>query len=134
MRSPLSMANAAWPLFESRSIASLVLEGTKRSYPGDSTGTPAAGSTHLMHLTHARRQRSHHDCRKGVSMHHSIRFRPRILNALLSLATLATFVAPVSAIPMWSRRYSVPCSYCHAFPGLQLTSAGIDFFRRGHRM
>ena len=43
-------------------------------------------------------------------------------------------LAPIAfAVPMWSRRYSVPCSVCHAAPSLQLTSAGLDFFRKGHR-
>ena len=37
------------------------------------------------------------------------------------------------AVPMWSRRYSVPCSVCHSSPSLQLTSTGLDFFRKGHR-
>lgn len=46
----------------------------------------------------------------------------------------AVSLAPVArAVPMWSRRYSVPCSSCHAYPSLQLTGAGLDFFRKGHR-
>ncbi len=39
-----------------------------------------------------------------------------------------------SGVPMWARRYGVPCAYCHAFPSLQLTGPGLDFFRRGHRI
>ena len=43
-------------------------------------------------------------------------------------------LAPAAwAVPMWSRRYNVPCSLCHSYPSLQLTSAGLDFFRKGHR-
>jgi hypothetical protein len=46
----------------------------------------------------------------------------------------AVSLAPAArAVPMWSRRYSVPCSTCHAYPSLQLTAAGLDFFRKGHR-
>lgn len=39
-----------------------------------------------------------------------------------------------SAVAMWSRRYNVACSYCHAYPSLQLTATGVDFLRRGHRI
>ncbi len=56
---------------------------------------------------------------------------PTTLSIVLELLVLAR---AMSALPMWSRRYSVPCGYCHAFPSLQLTSAGADFFRRGHRI
>lgn len=44
------------------------------------------------------------------------------------------FVAsPAMAVPAWSRRYGAPCGLCHAYPSLQLTGEGLDFFRRGHR-
>jgi hypothetical protein len=39
-----------------------------------------------------------------------------------------------SGVAMWSRRYNVACSYCHAYPSLQLNAAGVDFHRRGHRI
>ena len=63
-----------------------------------------------------------------------MRIRFRILQILLVIAACAGFTAPASAIPAFSRRYSVPCSLCHVYPGLQLTADGLDFFRRGHRM
>ncbi len=57
------------------------------------------------------------------------------LGALLITLIAAVLLAPPStAVPMWTRRYGVACASCHAFPGLQLTGAGLEFFRRGHRM
>src|SRR5436309_9216527 len=53
---------------------------------------------------------------------------------LLLLINSFCFIAPASAIPAWSRRYNLPCGACHAYPSLQLTADGLDFFRRGHRM
>lgn len=66
----------------------------------------------------------------------------RVPNQVARCLTLLALVAgsmlltasTASAIPMWSRRYSVACSYCHAYPSLQLTSTGVDFLRRGHRI
>ena len=52
----------------------------------------------------------------------------------LALLLLLVHAAPASAVPAWSRRYSVSCGYCHAYPSLQLTASGLDFLRRGHRM
>ena len=70
-----------------------------------------------------------------VSEMRTNRFRVAVLEVFsLAVASLFLFSSGASAIPMWSRRYSVSCSYCHAYPGLQLTAGGLDFFRRGHRM
>src|SRR5262249_4431802 len=55
-----------------------------------------------------------------------------ILLALFSASFL--FNDRAEAVPAWSRRYGVACGTCHAFPSLQLTATGLDFFRRGHRM
>ncbi len=53
----------------------------------------------------------------------------------LPLVTLLLASAPhASAVPMWSRRYGMDCTACHSAPSLQLTSIGLDFLRRGHRM
>jgi hypothetical protein len=52
---------------------------------------------------------------------------------IMLIFVMATLAPSAWAVPMWSRRYSVPCSVCHSFPSLQLTSTGIDFFRKGHR-
>lgn len=58
----------------------------------------------------------------------------RFLTAFALLSGSMLLTAPTaSGVPMWSRRYGVPCNYCHAYPSLQLTSDGLDFFRRGHR-
>ena len=46
---------------------------------------------------------------------------------------IIAFAQSAWAVPLWSRRYSVPCSTCHAYPSLQLTTVGLDFFRKGHR-
>lgn len=59
-------------------------------------------------------------------------FRKTIIYTTLLLIT-ASLTPSAWAVPMWSRRYSVPCSVCHSTPSLQLTSTGLDFFRRGHR-
>ncbi len=59
-------------------------------------------------------------------------FQRTLIYATLVLIT-AAIVPTAWAVPMWSRRYSVPCSTCHSYPSLQLTSAGLDFFRKGHR-
>lgn len=37
------------------------------------------------------------------------------------------------AMPMWARRYELPCSSCHSYPSLQLTAMGLEFYQRGHR-
>ncbi len=58
--------------------------------------------------------------------------RTLLVVALSATATLLS-VLPGSAVPMWSRRYGVPCTACHAYPSLQLNANGLDFFRRGHR-
>ncbi len=57
----------------------------------------------------------------------------RIGKLLLVIGVIGSFAMPASAVPMWSRRYSMTCTNCHAFPSLQLTAMGLDFFRRGHR-
>ncbi len=60
------------------------------------------------------------------------RLSKNVVSALLVVVCL--LLAPAAwAVPMWSRRYNVPCTSCHAYPSLQLTSAGLDFFRKGHR-
>ncbi len=53
---------------------------------------------------------------------------------LLSAFLWSLAPAAASGVGMWSRRYGVPCGYCHAYPSLQLTAEGADFFRRGHRV
>jgi hypothetical protein len=53
------------------------------------------------------------------------------LAAFLELFFVAS---PALSIPAWSRRYGAPCGLCHDYPSLQLTSQGLDFFRRGHRL
>jgi hypothetical protein len=64
-----------------------------------------------------------------------MRARIRLLiAALLSLFLFTTLANRSSAVPMWSRKYNVACSDCHAFPSLQLTGMGSNFMRRGHRM
>lgn len=62
------------------------------------------------------------------------RQRRYTFGTLSLLAFVLAYAAPASAVPMWTRRYGVSCSTCHAFPSLQLSEAGLDFFRRGHRM
>lgn len=57
-----------------------------------------------------------------------------LASALLGVCLGLVYVAPAGAVPAWSRRYSVACGYCHAYPSLQLTVSGLDFLRRGHRM
>jgi len=59
-------------------------------------------------------------------------FEKIIIYTTLILIT-AAMVPSAWAVPMWSRRYSVACSVCHSAPSLQLTSTGLDFFRKGHR-
>ena len=56
------------------------------------------------------------------------------LIALSLLSFILAYAAPAAAVPMWTRRYGVACSTCHAFPSLQLSDVGLDFLRRGHRM
>lgn len=51
----------------------------------------------------------------------------------LALTGLLYFLPSSQAVPMWTRRYSVPCSTCHSYPSLQLTERGLDFLQRGHR-
>lgn len=59
-------------------------------------------------------------------------FQRTIIYTTLLLIT-ASLTPSAWAVPMWSRRYSIPCSVCHSTPSLQLTSTGLDFFRKGHR-
>jgi len=61
------------------------------------------------------------------------RIRRRTAVGVVTLALLLSQAPLATAVPMWSRRYSLPCSTCHAYPSLQLTASGLDFFRRGHR-
>ena len=56
-----------------------------------------------------------------------------LLEVFFLAVTALLWTSPAGAIPAWSRRYGVACSYCHAYPSLQLTGTGVDFFRRGHR-
>ena len=56
-----------------------------------------------------------------------------IFRRILLAVSLMGLAMQLWAVPMWSRRYSVPCSTCHSYPSLQLTSVGVDFFRKGHR-
>ena len=58
-------------------------------------------------------------------------FKFTIYTTLLLITT--ALVPSAWAVPMWARRYSVPCSVCHSYPSLQLTNVGLDFFRKGHR-
>lgn len=54
----------------------------------------------------------------------------------LSCVAAASFLLSGSdarAVAMWSRRYELPCSACHAYPSLQLTAMGLEFYQRGHR-
>lgn len=59
--------------------------------------------------------------------------RTRASAVVLALTGLLYFLPSSQAVPMWTRRYNVPCSMCHAYPSLQLTDGGLDFLRRGHR-
>lgn len=52
---------------------------------------------------------------------------------ILVVGGLVSTASSAFAVPVWSRRYSTPCSTCHSYPSLQLTAMGLDFFRRGHR-
>jgi len=60
--------------------------------------------------------------------------RGRPIGLLLILFVLVVSASPASAVPAWSRRYGFPCGMCHAYPSLQLTTTGVDFLRRGHRL
>ena len=62
-----------------------------------------------------------------------LRLQAKCLALILGCGELLLFATASSAVPMWARRYGVPCSTCHAWPSQQLTSTGLDFFRRGHR-
>ncbi len=57
----------------------------------------------------------------------------RLLVISFFIAFAVSLAPAARAVPMWSRRYSVPCSTCHAYPSLQLTATGLDFLRKGHR-
>ena len=61
-------------------------------------------------------------------------YRSFLSVGLLIAGLFLAWTPTASGIAMWSRRYSVPCSYCHAYPSLQLTATGVDFLRRGHRI
>lgn len=52
----------------------------------------------------------------------------------LGVASFVLLCSPSLAVPMWARRYSVACTTCHAWPSFQMTSTGLDFLRRGHRL
>jgi hypothetical protein len=53
---------------------------------------------------------------------------------LLAVCWALALSLPSAAVPMWARRYNVGCNTCHTWPALQLTSTGLDFLRRGHRL
>lgn len=66
---------------------------------------------------------------------HSTTLRIDRALTLFSIA-VASFLLSGSdarAVPMWSRRYELPCSACHAYPSLQFTAMGLEFYQRGHR-
>ena len=53
---------------------------------------------------------------------------------ILTVTALTSLATRGAAVPAWSRSYEIPCTGCHQFPSLQLTTLGTEFLRRGHRM